>query len=284
MISVFFFRWPGQRVRRGTHTFSGFLFCPLLACLCIFLLACLLDWPVGRFCLVQALSVFFFAFLFACLFCCLGWGRLLCFGMFAFFCCLLLCYLSLSLINLFVCLSDWWIYLDWIWVEVDWLIDWWTMFCCFLLFFFCFCAVLASSGPLKKGFGSKGFLEWKTPSESCGSWNTPKPFKNLSNSENPQKPIRLPGFRAWAQLGFSVSPKQNFRRPQVRNLDRNIDNKALYDTFSLFGNILSCKADIETSLPLRWVLKCQRRPGPKGKRTLCLFGLVSEVPQERTFW
>merc|ERR1719199_1104453 len=27
----------------------------------------------------------------------------------------------------------------------------------------------------------------------------------------------------------------------VKNIDVNIDNKALYDTFSLFGNILSCK-------------------------------------------
>lgn len=27
----------------------------------------------------------------------------------------------------------------------------------------------------------------------------------------------------------------------VKNLDKNIDNKALHDTFSLFGNILSCK-------------------------------------------
>jgi len=27
----------------------------------------------------------------------------------------------------------------------------------------------------------------------------------------------------------------------VKNLDRNIDNKALYDTFSIFGNMLSCK-------------------------------------------
>jgi polyadenylate-binding protein len=32
-------------------------------------------------------------------------------------------------------------------------------------------------------------------------------------------------------------------------LDRNIDNKALYDTFSLFGNILSCKASDSKGLP-----------------------------------
>merc|ERR1719171_711471 len=32
----------------------------------------------------------------------------------------------------------------------------------------------------------------------------------------------------------------------VKNLDSNIDNKALYDTFSLFGNILSCKVACET--------------------------------------
>ncbi|KAF3816203.1 hypothetical protein GH733_014376 [Mirounga leonina] len=82
------------------------------------------------------------------------------------------------------------------------------------------------------GYAHVNFQQPADPERAWGTMN----FDAIKG-----KPIRI----VWPQRDPSLR-KSGVGNVFIKNLDESIDNKALYDTFSAFGNILSCKVAIET--------------------------------------
>ena len=74
------------------------------------------------------------------------------------------------------------------------------------------------------------YVNFQQPADAQSALDT------MNFDEMKGKPIRI----MWWQSDPSLR-KSGVGNVFIKNLDKSIDNKALYDTFSAFGNILSCK-------------------------------------------
>lgn len=71
---------------------------------------------------------------------------------------------------------------------------------------------------------------------SVSTWIAERALDTMNFDLIRNKPIRI----MWSQRDPSLR-RSGVGNVFIKNLDKAIDNKAIYDTFSAFGNILSCK-------------------------------------------
>uniref|UniRef100_A0A3P8P9Z1 Polyadenylate-binding protein n=1 Tax=Astatotilapia calliptera TaxID=8154 RepID=A0A3P8P9Z1_ASTCA len=82
------------------------------------------------------------------------------------------------------------------------------------------------------------YVNFQQPADGkkCGTDRLHFEHVPIIKSRRKWKPLRI----MWSQRDPSLR-KSGVGNIFIKNLDKSIDNKALYDTFSAFGNILSCK-------------------------------------------
>lgn len=102
----------------------------------------------------------------------------------------------------------------------------------------------STAGPLLSLHVCRDLMSRRSLGYAYVNYHTPTDAERALDTMNfdivKGRPIRI----MWSQRDPSLR-KSGIGNVFIKNLDKKIDNKAMYDTFSAFGNILSCKVALD---------------------------------------